>query len=218
MIDLVVVGASGAGRRVVDIVQDCNDEHRRYRLIGVLDDNISDANMEQLRRMNVAHLGGVRDWLDRSPRCHFVVGIGDSATRSFIDRAMTEAGHSAASIVHPAAHVSRHAVIGAGTVISPNVEISTNVTLGRHVHITANAAISHDCVLADFVNVNPGAVLAGNVMVGAGATVGAGAVVRQGLSVGEGATVGAAACVVRDVPRDAVVVGVPARPLGVAGR
>ena len=41
--------------------------------------------------------------------------------------------------------------------------------------------------------------------------IGANAVVLQGLSVGPGATVGAGACVVRDVPADVTVKGVPAR-------
>jgi UDP-2-acetamido-3-amino-2,3-dideoxy-glucuronate N-acetyltransferase len=44
-----------------------------------------------------------------------------------------------------------------------------------------------------------------------GATIGSGVVVMCGVTIGERAMVGAGAVVTRDVPDDAVVVGVPAR-------
>jgi acetyltransferase-like isoleucine patch superfamily enzyme len=51
------------------------------------------------------------------------------------------------------------------------------------------------------------------VQIGAAAHIGAGAVIRQGIRVGTRSVVGAGAVVVRDVPDDAVVAGVPAKPL-----
>jgi UDP-perosamine 4-acetyltransferase len=56
------------------------------------------------------------------------------------------------------------------------------------------------------------------VRVGAGAHIGAGATVRQGIAIGEQAIVGAGAVVVKDVPPNTVVVGVPARPISVRVR
>ncbi|MHC4997277.1 MAG: DapH/DapD/GlmU-related protein, partial [Planctomycetota bacterium] len=51
--------------------------------------------------------------------------------------------------------------------------------------------------------------------IGAGAFIGSGAVLVAPVTVGDGATVGAGAVVTagHDVPKDGVVVGVPARPL-----
>ena len=58
-----------------------------------------------------------------------------------------------------------------------------------------------------------GARLAGGVIVGEGAHVGVGASVRQGIRIGAGAIVGAGAAVVKDVPENVVVAGVPAKVL-----
>jgi len=55
--------------------------------------------------------------------------------------------------------------------------------------------------------------LAGGVTVGEGSHIGIGASVREGVRIGNRVTVGAGAAVVCDVDDDAVVVGVPAKPL-----
>lgn len=211
MIDLVVVGGSGAGRRVADIAQDCIDERPSYKLLGVLDDQLSPLNQDRLVAMGVEYLGGVTDWLRDAAPSHFLIGIGASEARVRLDALFVGHGYRPARLIHPRAHVSKNSVLAEGCVISPNVEISTNARIGRHVHVMANAAVSHDCVVGDFVNINPGAVIAGNVTVGPHSTVGAGAVVLQGLTIGARVTVGAASCVTRPVPDGAVVKGVPGR-------
>jgi acetyltransferase-like isoleucine patch superfamily enzyme len=83
--------------------------------------------------------------------------------------------------------------------------------VGRHVHIDQNATVGHDSVLADYCRLNPQACISGSVEVGFAAVIGANATVLQGMSIGNNAIVGAGACVVKDVPPNAVVKGVPAR-------
>jgi acetyltransferase-like isoleucine patch superfamily enzyme len=79
------------------------------------------------------------------------------------------------------------------------------------VHLNQNATVGHDSVLDAFVQVNPLAAVSGDCWLGERVLIGTTAAVLQGLSVGAGATVGAGACVVRPVPGDTVVKGVPAR-------
>ncbi len=94
--------------------------------------------------------------------------------------------------------------------IFAGARLTTNIKLGRHVQINQNATVGHDSLLDDYATINPMAAISGNVHVGAAGMVGAGAVILQGLSVGARARIGASACVVRDVPEDVTVKGVPA--------
>ena len=51
------------------------------------------------------------------------------------------------------------------------------------------------------------------ITIGDRAWIGSRAVVLDGVTIGAGAVVGAGSVVIADVPRDCVVVGIPARPL-----
>lgn len=82
-------------------------------------------------------------------------------------------------------------VVGGGVKIGVNVSILQNVTLGRGRRDLEEAPV-----------------------IGDGAEIGCGAAVLGPISIGVGAKVGANSVVIKDVPPDAVAVGVPARVLG----
>jgi acetyltransferase-like isoleucine patch superfamily enzyme len=77
------------------------------------------------------------------------------------------------------------------------------------VHV--NATVGHDTTLADFVSLYPQAAVSGDCEIDAAVTVGASAAVLQGRRIGRNAFIGAGAVVVRDVPPEHTVKGVPAR-------
>jgi len=72
--------------------------------------------------------------------------------------------------------------------------------------------VDHHNTVGDHVHIAPGAHLGGEVTVEEGAMVGIGAVILPGVKVGAWSVVGAGAVVLKDVPREVKVVGVPARP------
>lgn len=108
------------------------------------------------------------------------------------------------------AYVSPRAVLGHGCLVQRGVTVMPNARVGRACKLNVNATINHDVTLGDFCTLAPGAQLLGQVRVGTGVYIGAGAIVRQRCTIGEGAFIGAGAVVVRDVPAQATVVGVPA--------
>ena len=63
------------------------------------------------------------------------------------------------------------------------------------------------------VEIAPSATLCGQIVVQDYVWVGAGAIIKPNLVLGEGCTIGAGAVATKDVPSNAVVAGVPARPL-----
>ena len=208
--DVVVVGAGGFGREVLDVIEAANAAGAGLRVLGVVDDAPSDVNLDRLVARGYVHLGPI-DTVVAGSVGAYVLGVGGPAAKRAIAELFDSAGWTPVTVVHPAAVVSPTARIGAGSIVCGGVQLSTNSELGRHVHLNPNTTIGHDAVVGNFASVNPGAIVSGEVRVGDGTLIGAGAVVLQGLDVGAGAVVGASACVTRPVAARATVVGVPAR-------
>jgi sugar O-acyltransferase (sialic acid O-acetyltransferase NeuD family) len=208
---LVIVGCGGFGREVHDVIDAINDVEPTWELLGYLDDTPDATNVKLVESRGFRVLGGT-DWpVGGNPEVQFVIGIGTGSVRRAIDRKLTAAGFGSAALVHPAATLGYDVRVGAGTVICAGVRVTTNISLGRHVHLNINTTVGHDCTLADYVTVNPLVAISGGVSIGSESMLGTNSAVLQQLSIGDRSVVGAGSCVVRDVPDDTVVKGVPAK-------
>lgn len=210
---LLVLGAGGFARNVIDVVEAMNRVDPCYRLLGVLDDDRS--REDRLRRRGYRIVGN--DAALAELAADYLIGIADPGTRARLDEYASSVGRTPAVAVHPAASVSDAAQLGPGTVLAAGSRVASDVVLGRHFHGNFNSTIGHDVVTGDHVTVHPLAAISGNVVLEERVTIGTGSAVLPGLRIGARSTVGAGAVVVRDVPCDTVMVGVPARPLGVVG-
>jgi len=206
---IVIYGAGGFGREVLDVVEAINVNSAEYEFLGFLDDGEVDG--ELLRRRGTRLLQGLSE--ARLSGAKYVIGIGNSEARRAIDDRLRAEGVEAIILVHPAATVGSEVTLGPGCVLTAGVRVTTNITCGRHVDLHVNCTVGHDSVLGDYVSVFPGATISGNVTIGAGATVGTGANILPGVTIGEHAFVGAGAVVTRDVADGQTVVGSPARPI-----
>ena len=209
MIDLVIVGAGGHARELLDIVEAVNAATPTFRFAGFLADE--EAYPERSAARNATILGGV-DLLSKLTGS-YVIGVGDLKARKRIDKVASKAGLEPATLIHPDAVLGSMLDIGPGCCIAAGAVLTTNIKMGRHTHVNVSASISHDCSVGDWCLVGPGARLAGNVSIGDGVELGIGAVVRPGIRIGDWALVGAGASVVSDVAPDITVAGVPAKPL-----
>lgn len=145
------------------------------------------------------------------------LGVGDDARRTLLLDWAAAAGLALPPVVASTATVASSASLGAGTVVLEHAHVGPSARLGRAVVVNTAAVVEHDAVVGDGCHLAPGSVLLGAAEVGAGTLVGSGARVLPGIRVGSRVVVGAGAVVVADVPDDTVVVGVPARPTGLAG-
>lgn len=116
-----------------------------------------------------------------------------------------------ATLIHPAARVSRLSEVGQGCFIGAGAVIAPGVKIGQHVFVNRSVSVGHDTWLGNFVRIQPGANLGGLIAVERGVTIGLGACVIERLRVGAESVIAAGALVHKDVEPHSLVAGVPAR-------
>jgi sugar O-acyltransferase (sialic acid O-acetyltransferase NeuD family) len=204
---VVILGAGGFAREVLDVYDACNQAGwGPFEVIGFLADGQPPGAIINERPV----LGDV-GWLAGADRPLAICAIGDPAVRRRVARRAAELGADFHSVVHPDARLTRWVTLGAGTVITAGCILTNQIRVGSHVHLNLDSTVGHDAVIDDFVTVAPGVHISGNVTLEAGTNIGTGAAILQGRRVGAGAVIGAGAVVTEDVPPDVVAVGVPAR-------
>jgi UDP-2-acetamido-3-amino-2,3-dideoxy-glucuronate N-acetyltransferase len=136
------------------------------------------------------------------------------------------------------AQVRDGAVIGADCVLGKDVYVDRDVRVGDACKLQNGVYVFHGFTVEDGVFLGPGVMLLNDKhprainpdgtpkgeadwsvsegVVGYGAAVGGGAILLPGVKVGRMAVIGAGAVVTRDVAERAIVVGHPARQVGVA--
>jgi sugar O-acyltransferase (sialic acid O-acetyltransferase NeuD family) len=206
MSNLILFGAGGHCKVIIDAIERCHDREIR----GILDDDESRWDTEHYEYRII----GGRD-SPLSPDCEVVIAIGDNSKRRQIADLFRARGAKLGVVVHPSAYIARGVRLGPGTVVFSNAVVSSDAIVGSNTIVDIGAVVAHDCRVGDDVHICPGVQLCGGVTVESGVMIGAGAVVIPGVRVGRNSRVGAGSSVIRNVESDSTVVGLPARPFSV---
>ncbi|MDZ4305229.1 MAG: acetyltransferase [Pseudomonas sp.] len=200
---LAILGASGHGKVVADTAEICG-----WQSVVFFDDTWPTRERNGVWPVE----GRTTELLERLSEFDAVlVAIGDNRIRLEKLAVLKAAGAFFTCLLHPAATVSRYAIIEDGSVVFAGAVVNAYARIGMGCILNTGCSVDHDCILHASVHVSPGAHLAGGVQVGEASWIGIGSCVRQSIRIGAGAIVAAGAVVVADVVDGVTVAGVPAQ-------
>ena len=114
MKSLLIIGAGEYGHLVKELAEDCG-----YERIAFLDENSPEV---------IGRVADAAKWKD--DYMEFVVAIGNPAVREIIV-ATLEQMFCLVTLIHPAAFVSRSAVVEIGCIVEPGAVIQTAARVGK---------------------------------------------------------------------------------------
>ena len=146
-----------------------------------------------------------------APEARAVIGTGRD--RVGLAHTLAELGWPLVTVVHPAAHVSPSAVVGAGSVVAPGAILGAAAVIGSNSLVSRGALVGHHTHVGSCVTLNPGTNIAGNCVIADDVFVGIGATVSDHVRVAAGAVIAAGSLVLNDVDAGRRVQGIPAAPV-----
>ncbi len=203
--DMVILGAGGHGRVVLDVIQQAGE----HKPVGFLDNNRS---LHGRRVDGLPVLGGLEQLEELKKRGirGAIVAIGDNGVRRAMADILEADGFELLNAIHPSAQLANTVNVGRGVVIAAGALVCAHCQIGDYVILNTGCIVDHESMIGTCAHICPGVRLAGHVTVESGAFIGIGATVIQNLRVGFESVVGAGSVVVNNVDPMTTVVGVPA--------
>ncbi len=206
MKNLIIVGASGFGREVVQWVEDINVVKPEWKILGFLDDN---PNALDGCRCDYQIIGSIKDWQPKDNE-YFACAIAIPNVKYSVVNSLLERGAKFATLIHPTALVNKYAQIGKGVVITPRSNLNADTKVGDFVSVLGSG-IGHDATVGDYSTLSGRCSINGHVQVGKMVYIACGVSIAPSKKIGDGAYVGIGSVVISNVKAGSKVFGNPAK-------
>lgn len=207
MKNLIIIGAGGCGREVLQIAKDVNRLHPTWNIKGFLDDR---ADALDGLRCDVTVIGSTESYVPQ-PDDQFVCCIGNSEVRKAIIDKMSEKGAEFVNVIHPTSLIADSALLGKAVILYPYSIISDNAEIGDGCIVNMHSTIAHDSKLGEYCTISAHCDVTGMCTVGARVFMGSGARMVPGSKVGNDVFICAGSTVMSRLKDGAKVIGVPAK-------
>jgi sugar O-acyltransferase (sialic acid O-acetyltransferase NeuD family) len=206
--NVVIVGGSGHGKVVIDIVEQTG----KFNVLGILDAQIP-CGQQVLGHPVIGYESELVTMIQKQQVEGLLVAVGDNWLRSKIFNSISALSSTIKfpSAVHPSAQVAKNVRLGPGTIVMAGCVINSDTSIGDFCILNTHCSVDHGCKLGDYVSFAPHSCAGGNVDVGDYTAVCLGANIIHGLKIGAHTVVGAGATVLNDLPSQVVAYGTPAR-------
>ena len=208
---MIVIGAGGFAIEILEILVSKKYGYTKENLFFFDDVNIDQSNnlfdeFKILKSMKDVEI--ILTTISKD----FCLGIGGTSVWKNISEEFEILNGNLKSIISSETTIgSFKTIISSGCNIMDGVRITNNVKIGKGVLLNLNSTIGHDVVIENYCDLNPGVHISGGCYIESGTTIGTGAVVLPNKKIGKNVVIGAGSVIIKDVPDNSVVVGVPGK-------
>jgi sugar O-acyltransferase (sialic acid O-acetyltransferase NeuD family) len=198
---LLIVGTGGQGK----VVLDCAEKF--YKKISFM---TSDINAQRIGNYPIIfEQNTTLDYILKNFD-EVIVAIGNNNVRLNLSLKYISYGIKLATIIHPTAVISKYSEIEEGTVIFANSVVNPFAKIDKACIVNTGSIIEHDCILGNGVHISPNTAIGGTVNIGSKTWICIGSSIANNIKIGENVIVGAGSVVLKDVPDNVLVAGIPA--------
>ena len=183
-IPLVIVGAGGHGRSILELVQLISS----HRVAAFLDDQCPPGT--DVMGIPVWGTSSLVDELFGRGVGAVHVAIGNNGVRQALCERARAAGLTLATLTHPRAFVSASASLGEGSAVMAQALVNTEAVLGDGTIVNVSAVVDHHAQVGAYGHLGANATMAGGTRIGARAWLQAGAALGYGVRLADDAIVG----------------------------
>jgi sugar O-acyltransferase (sialic acid O-acetyltransferase NeuD family) len=202
--EIFIIGAGTYGAAIGDLAEVCG-----YSVIGFYDDDPGKAGMSILGKPVFGKLDIEKDI---RANANYVVAIGNNLIHLSKSKEIIKKGGAMPCLIHPRAEISKYAHIGAACIIHAFTYIWTKAEIGDFSIISPNVVIAHHTKVGEGSFISTGCSIGAGINIAERVLIGIGATVMTGVrKIGHDAIVGAGSVVTRDIEKQSVVAGVPAK-------
>ncbi len=206
--NLVLIGGGDQCLITLDMLE----EYFSYRIIGIID------SKDRVGQSILGYpiIGTDDELLDISKECsNFLITVGQiesASVRLRIFKQLKEINASLPIIIHPLAHVSKHATLGEGTVVFAYNIIDTGVTIGKNCIINHGSIIGHNAIIGNHCHISTNCSIA-KCVIKDECFVGGNSWINNGVYLPQGTVIGSASNVIKGLDQPGIYAGNPAKML-----
>lgn len=203
--DILIIGAGGFGREVLDTLNFINQSKSSYNILGFIDNAVPKGS-----QINEIEVLGDDGEIQNYPDAGLVIAIGSPHVRQiYFERYFNS--HTFPIIIHPTALVSNFSEIGDGTIIQAFCIVASNAKIGYGVSINARSGVGHDVKVGNYCSIQSFCDITGNNNVGELCYLGTGVKIIPNLKIASGSYLCAGTVVFKDISVASKVLGNPGK-------
>lgn len=149
------------------------------------------------------------DWNGRCNKAIYAVGYPEYKRK--VLECYLKFGFQWQNYIHPSAVVSKYASLGFGCIIAPFTVVAGNASIGNFVFMNVYASVGHDAIVGNFSSLMPYSCVEGHASLGEECLISTGAKILPKSHIGNRSRVSAGAVVMKNMPQDTLIYGIPAR-------